>query len=112
MPKSHADIETSLLKETNGYRWILQKPYLLAYLTYNLFQTLSAELQKLHTDIGDKKDDLLKSITSAGGNSERFSQCFSNLQAWLQLTQTAAASRSESMKTEMDHYINYQVSQG
>ncbi|KAM3852614.1 nesprin-2 isoform 7-T7 [Vipera latastei] len=74
----------------------------------NLFQTLSAELQKLYTDIGDKKDDLLKSITSAGGNSERFSQCFSNLQAWLQLTQTAAASRSESMKTEMDHYINYQ----
>ncbi|XP_025025751.1 nesprin-2, partial [Python bivittatus] len=73
-----------------------------------LYETLSAELQKLHTDIGDKKDDLLKSITSAGGNSERFSQCFSNLQAWLQLTQTAAASRSESMKTEMDHYINYQ----
>ncbi|XP_026579965.1 nesprin-2-like, partial [Pseudonaja textilis] len=73
-----------------------------------LYETLSAELQKLHTDIGDKKDDLLKSITSAGGNSERFSQCFSNLQAWLQLTQTTAASRSESMKTEMDHYINYQ----
>ncbi|XP_013914384.1 PREDICTED: nesprin-2, partial [Thamnophis sirtalis] len=73
-----------------------------------LYETLSAELQKLHTDIGDKKDDLLKAITSAGGNSERFSQCFSNLQAWLQLTQTAAASRSESMKTEMDHYINYQ----
>ncbi|XP_063145116.1 nesprin-2 [Candoia aspera] len=73
-----------------------------------LYETLSAELQKLHTDIGDKKDDLLKSITSAGGNSERFSQCFSNLQAWLQLTQTAAAFRSESVKTEMDHYINYQ----
>ncbi|XP_070607106.1 nesprin-2 isoform X2 [Erythrolamprus reginae] len=73
-----------------------------------LYETLSAELQKLHTDIGDKKDDLLKSITSGGGNFERFSQCFSNLQAWLQLTQTAAASRSKSMKTEMDHYINYQ----
>ncbi|KAF7251870.1 Nesprin-2 [Varanus komodoensis] len=73
-----------------------------------LYETLSAELQKLHGYIGDKKDDLLKSISSAGRNPQRFSQCFNDLQAWLQLTQAAADSRSKSMKTELDHYSDYQ----
>ncbi|KAH0620304.1 hypothetical protein JD844_020517 [Phrynosoma platyrhinos] len=73
-----------------------------------LYETLSAELQKLHADIGDKKEDLLKSITSAGGNPERFSQCFSSLQAWLQQTETATASRSKCMKADLDHYHNYE----
>uniref|UniRef100_A0A803TY05 Spectrin repeat containing nuclear envelope protein 2 n=1 Tax=Anolis carolinensis TaxID=28377 RepID=A0A803TY05_ANOCA len=73
-----------------------------------LYETLSAELQKLHADIGDKKEDLLKSITSAGGNPERFSQCFSNLQAWLQQTEAATASRSKCMKTDLDRYSFYQ----
>ncbi|XP_067324598.1 nesprin-2 [Anolis sagrei] len=72
------------------------------------YETLSAELQKLHADIGDKKEDLLKSITSAGGNPERFSQCFSNLQAWLQQTEAATASRSKCMKTDLDRYSFYQ----
>uniref|UniRef100_A0ABM5FBV7 Nesprin-2 isoform X3 n=1 Tax=Pogona vitticeps TaxID=103695 RepID=A0ABM5FBV7_9SAUR len=73
-----------------------------------LFETLSAELQKLHADIGDKKDALLKSITSVGGDPERFSQCFRNLQAWLQVTEAAATSRNNSMKAELDGYSNYQ----
>ncbi|XP_061468359.1 nesprin-2 isoform X2 [Rhineura floridana] len=73
-----------------------------------LYETLSAELQNLHADIGKKKDDLLRSIAAAGGNPDKFSQCFCNLQAWLQLTQAAAASRSKSMKSELDHYSNYQ----
>ncbi|KAJ6658015.1 hypothetical protein lerEdw1_001674 [Lerista edwardsae] len=73
-----------------------------------LYETLSVELQTLHKDIGDKKVDLLKSITFAGGNADRFSQCFSSLQDRLQLTQEAAASRSKSMKTELDHHSNYQ----
>ncbi|XP_062974204.1 nesprin-2-like [Elgaria multicarinata webbii] len=73
-----------------------------------LYETLSAELQKLHADIGEKKEDLLKPIASAGGDPERFAQCFSNLQAWLQLTHAAANSRSKSMKAELDHYSNYQ----
>ncbi|XP_066485712.1 nesprin-2 isoform X2 [Tiliqua scincoides] len=73
-----------------------------------LYETLSAELQTLHKDVGDKKVDLLKSITLAGGNAETLSQCFSSLQAWLQLTQAAAASRSKSMKMELDHHSNYQ----
>ncbi|XP_054826558.1 nesprin-2-like isoform X2 [Eublepharis macularius] len=73
-----------------------------------LYETLSVELQKLHTDIGEKKDDLLKSVTSSGGSPDRFSQCFSNLQAWLQLTQEATASRGKSMKAELDLYSNFQ----
>ncbi|XP_053143373.1 nesprin-2 isoform X2 [Hemicordylus capensis] len=73
-----------------------------------LCETLSVELQKLHADIGNKKDDLLKSITSAGGDTDRFSQCFSSLQAWLQMTEAAAASRSKSVKAELNHYSNYQ----
>ncbi|XP_033028646.1 nesprin-2 [Lacerta agilis] len=73
-----------------------------------LYETLSAELQKLHADIGEKKDDLLKSIASAGGNADRFSECFSNLQSWLQSTQAAASSRSKSIKAELDQYSQYQ----
>ncbi|XP_042310386.1 nesprin-2 isoform X2 [Sceloporus undulatus] len=73
-----------------------------------LYETLSAELQKLHVDIGEKKEDLLKSITSAGGNPERFSQCFINLQTWLQQTEAATASRSKCMKADLDHYSNYE----
>uniref|UniRef100_A0A670I6Q1 Spectrin repeat containing nuclear envelope protein 2 n=1 Tax=Podarcis muralis TaxID=64176 RepID=A0A670I6Q1_PODMU len=73
-----------------------------------LYETLSAELQKLHADIGEKKDDLLRSIASAGGNADRFSECFSNLQSWLQSTQAAASSRSKSIKAELDQYSQYQ----
>ncbi|XP_060117529.1 nesprin-2 [Heteronotia binoei] len=79
-----------------------------APLQQELYETLSVELQKLHADIGKKKDDLLKSITSAGGSPDRFSQCFSNLQAWLQLTQEATASRGKSMKAELDSCSNFQ----
>ncbi|XP_015272130.1 PREDICTED: nesprin-2-like, partial [Gekko japonicus] len=73
-----------------------------------VYETLSVELQKLHADIGQKKDDLLKSVTSAGGSPDRFSQCFSNLQAWLQSTQEATASRGKSMKAELDYHNNFQ----
>ncbi|XP_074921846.1 nesprin-2 [Chelonoidis abingdonii] len=73
-----------------------------------LYETLSLELQKLHTDIRDKKDDLLKSITCADGSADVFFECFNNLQARLELTQTAAASRSKSMKAGLDHNSNYQ----
>uniref|UniRef100_A0A8C3T368 Spectrin repeat containing nuclear envelope protein 2 n=1 Tax=Chelydra serpentina TaxID=8475 RepID=A0A8C3T368_CHESE len=73
-----------------------------------LYETLSLELQKLHTDIRDKKDDLLKSITCADGSTDVFFECFNNLQARLELTQTAAASRSKSMKAGLDHNTNYQ----
>ncbi|XP_060127420.1 nesprin-2 isoform X2 [Zootoca vivipara] len=73
-----------------------------------LYETLSAELQKLHADIGEKKDDLLRSIASAGGNADRFSECFSNLQSWLQSTQAATSLRSKSIKAELDHYSQYQ----
>uniref|UniRef100_A0A8C4VGV8 Spectrin repeat containing nuclear envelope protein 2 n=1 Tax=Gopherus evgoodei TaxID=1825980 RepID=A0A8C4VGV8_9SAUR len=73
-----------------------------------LYETLSLELQKLHTDIRDKKDDLLKSITCADGSADVFFECFNNLQARLELTQTAAASRSKSMKAGLDQSSNYQ----
>ncbi|XP_044871388.1 nesprin-2 isoform X3 [Mauremys mutica] len=73
-----------------------------------LYETLSLELQKLHTDIRDKKDDLLKSITCADGSADVFFECFNNLQARLELTQTAAASRSKSMKAELDLNSNHQ----
>ena len=103
-----------MLKKNLG--WVLQLRdilqngiYLLASFAFFLFQSLSAELQKLHADIGDKKDALLKSITSVGGDPERFSQCFRNLQAWLQVTEAAATSRNNSMKAELDGYSNYQV---
>ncbi|XP_077180010.1 nesprin-2 isoform X2 [Paroedura picta] len=73
-----------------------------------LYETLSMELQKLHADIGKKKDDLLKSVASSGGSPDRFSQCFGDLQAWLQLAQEATASRGKSMKAEQDYYSNFQ----
>ncbi|XP_039390571.1 nesprin-2 isoform X4 [Mauremys reevesii] len=73
-----------------------------------LYETLSLELQKLHTDIRDKKDDLLKSITCADGSTDVFFECFNNLQARLERTQTAAASRSKSMKAGLDQNSNYQ----
>ncbi|XP_032044123.1 nesprin-2 isoform X1 [Aythya fuligula] len=73
-----------------------------------LYETLSIELQKLHTDLSDKKDDLLKSITCAGGSTDVFCECFSNLQARLEQTQAATASRSNSMKAGLDHNSNYQ----
>jgi len=67
------------------------------------------ELQKLHTDLSDKKDDLLKSISCAGGSTDVFCECFNNLQARLEQTQAATASRSNSMKAGLDHNSNYQV---
>ncbi|NXI70462.1 SYNE2 protein, partial [Anseranas semipalmata] len=73
-----------------------------------LYETLSVELQKLHADLSDKKDDLLKSITCAGGSTDVFCECFSNLQARLEQTQAATASRSNSMKAGLDHNSNYQ----
>ncbi|XP_042670139.1 nesprin-2 isoform X5 [Centrocercus urophasianus] len=73
-----------------------------------LYETLSVELQKLHADLSDKKDDLLKSITCAGGSTDVFCECFNNLQAWLEQTQAATASRSNSMKAGLDHNTSYQ----
>ncbi|NXC37840.1 SYNE2 protein, partial [Penelope pileata] len=73
-----------------------------------LYETLSVELQKLHADLSDKKDDLLKSITCAGGSADVFCECFDNLQARLEQTQAATASRSSSMKAGLDHNSNYQ----
>ncbi|XP_067151183.1 nesprin-2 [Apteryx mantelli] len=73
-----------------------------------LYETLSVELQKLHADLSDKKDDLLKSITCAGGSTDVFCECFNNLQARLEQTQAATASRSNSMKAGLDHNSNYQ----
>uniref|UniRef100_A0A663LXI0 Spectrin repeat containing nuclear envelope protein 2 n=1 Tax=Athene cunicularia TaxID=194338 RepID=A0A663LXI0_ATHCN len=71
-------------------------------------QTLSVELQKLHADLSDKKDDLLKSISCAGGSTDVFCKCFNNLQARLEQTQAATVSRSNSMKAGLDHNSNYQ----
>uniref|UniRef100_A0A8C0BE69 Spectrin repeat containing nuclear envelope protein 2 n=1 Tax=Buteo japonicus TaxID=224669 RepID=A0A8C0BE69_9AVES len=73
-----------------------------------LYETLSVELQKLHADLSDKKDDLLKSISCAGGSTDVFCECFNNLQARLEQTQAATASRSNSMKAGLDHNSNYQ----
>ncbi|XP_069712839.1 nesprin-2 [Phaenicophaeus curvirostris] len=73
-----------------------------------LFKTFSVELQNLHTYLSDKKDDLLKSISSAGGSRDVFCECFNNLQARLEQTQAATVSRSSSMKAELDHNSNYQ----
>ncbi|XP_075359888.1 nesprin-2 isoform X3 [Mycteria americana] len=73
-----------------------------------LYETLSVELQKLHADLSDKKDDLLKSISCAGGSTDVFCECFNNLQARLEQTQAATASRSSSMKAGLDHNSNYQ----
>ncbi|XP_017663044.1 PREDICTED: nesprin-2 isoform X1 [Lepidothrix coronata] len=72
-----------------------------------LYETLSVELQKLHADLSDKKDDLLKSISCAGGSTDVFCECFNNLQARLEQTQAATASRSNSMKAGLDHNSNY-----
>ncbi|KAL2304033.1 hypothetical protein Nmel_009323 [Mimus melanotis] len=72
-----------------------------------LYETLSVELQKLHADLSDKKDDLLKSISCAGGSTDVFCECFNNLQARLEQTQAATASRSSSMKAGLDHNSNY-----
>lgn len=66
------------------------------------------ELQKLHADLSDKKDDL-KSVSHAGGSTDVFSECFNNLQARLEQTQAATALRSNSMKAGLDHNSNYQV---
>uniref|UniRef100_A0A8C0UZ05 Spectrin repeat containing nuclear envelope protein 2 n=1 Tax=Cyanistes caeruleus TaxID=156563 RepID=A0A8C0UZ05_CYACU len=74
-----------------------------------LYETLSVELQKLHADLSDKKDDLLKSISCAGGSTDVFCECFNNLQARLEQTQAATASRSSSMKAGLDHNSNYLV---
>ncbi|XP_075568151.1 nesprin-2 [Pelecanus crispus] len=73
-----------------------------------LYETLSVEVQKLHADLSDKKDDLLKSISCAGGSTDVFCECFNNLQARLEQTQAATASRSNSMKAGLDHNSNYQ----
>uniref|UniRef100_A0A8C3KFK5 Spectrin repeat containing nuclear envelope protein 2 n=1 Tax=Calidris pygmaea TaxID=425635 RepID=A0A8C3KFK5_9CHAR len=66
------------------------------------------ELQKLHADLSDRKDDLLKSISCAGGSTDVFCECFNNLQARLEQTQAATASRSSSVKAGLDHNSNYQ----
>uniref|UniRef100_A0A669QTS1 Spectrin repeat containing nuclear envelope protein 2 n=1 Tax=Phasianus colchicus TaxID=9054 RepID=A0A669QTS1_PHACC len=71
-------------------------------------QQVLYELQKLHADLSDKKDDLLKSITCAGGSTDVFCECFNNLQAWLEQTQAATASRSNSVKAGLDHNTSYQ----
>lgn len=67
------------------------------------------ELQKLHADLSEKKEDLLKSISCAGGSTDVFCECFNNLQARLEQTQAATASRSSSMKAGLDHNSNYLV---
>uniref|UniRef100_A0A8C6IUA3 Uncharacterized protein n=1 Tax=Melopsittacus undulatus TaxID=13146 RepID=A0A8C6IUA3_MELUD len=72
-----------------------------------LYETISVELQKLHADLSDKKDDL-KSVIHAGGSTDVFSECFNNLQARLEQTQAATALRSNSMKAGLDHNSNYQ----
>ncbi|XP_066045092.1 nesprin-2 isoform X1 [Chamaea fasciata] len=72
-----------------------------------LYETLSVELQKLHADLSEKKEDLLKSISCAGGSTDVFCECFNNLQARLEQTQAATASRSSSMKAGLDHNSNY-----
>ncbi|KAM6273721.1 nesprin-2-like [Porphyrio hochstetteri] len=79
-----------------------------AALQQALYETLSVELQKLHTDLSDKKDDLLKSISCADGSTDVFCECFNNLQEHLERTQAATASRSSSMKAGLDHNTNYQ----
>ncbi|XP_009079159.1 PREDICTED: nesprin-2-like, partial [Acanthisitta chloris] len=70
-------------------------------------ETLSVELQKLHADLSDKKDDLLKSLSCADGSTDVFCECFDNLQARLEQTQAATASRSNSVKAGLDHNSNY-----
>ncbi|XP_057272197.1 nesprin-2 isoform X1 [Pezoporus wallicus] len=72
-----------------------------------LYETLSVELQNLHADLSDKKDDL-KSVIRAGGSTDVFSECFNNLQARLEQTQAATALRSNSMKAGLNHNSNYQ----
>uniref|UniRef100_A0A8C4V5A0 Spectrin repeat containing nuclear envelope protein 2 n=1 Tax=Falco tinnunculus TaxID=100819 RepID=A0A8C4V5A0_FALTI len=61
-----------------------------------------------HWETYDKKDDLLKCIGCAGESTDEFCKCFNNLQAWLEQTAAATASRSNSMKDELDHNSNYQ----
>uniref|UniRef100_A0A5F8GSM9 Spectrin repeat containing nuclear envelope protein 2 n=1 Tax=Monodelphis domestica TaxID=13616 RepID=A0A5F8GSM9_MONDO len=72
------------------------------------YEMLSLELQKLHSSITNKKEDLLKLISHSGKNSSVFFECFKNLQTRLEETRTAAASRSQSMKSGIDHNSDYQ----
>ncbi|XP_072485533.1 nesprin-2 isoform X2 [Notamacropus eugenii] len=72
------------------------------------YETLSLELRKLHSAITSKKDDLLKLISHPGKKSSVFFECFNNLQTRLDQTQVAAASRSQFMKSGIDHNSDYQ----
>ncbi|XP_030070635.1 nesprin-2 [Microcaecilia unicolor] len=71
-------------------------------------EALSAELGKLHTEMMNKKDVLLKSLSGAGRTTDVICQCFNNIQAWLKLTHAVAISRSKSMKARLDQSCNYQ----
>uniref|UniRef100_A0A4X2LQP5 Nesprin-2 n=1 Tax=Vombatus ursinus TaxID=29139 RepID=A0A4X2LQP5_VOMUR len=72
------------------------------------YETLALELQKLHSAVTNRKDGLLKLISHPGKNSNVFFECFENLQTRLEQTQAAAASRSQSMKSGIDHHSDYQ----
>ncbi|XP_049467402.1 nesprin-2 isoform X6 [Panthera uncia] len=72
------------------------------------YETLALELKKLYLAMGDKKDDLLKSMTWSGKNANLFHECFNNLQVYLEHTQATAASRSKSLKAGLDYNRSYQ----
>ncbi|XP_054546967.1 nesprin-2 isoform X3 [Talpa occidentalis] len=72
------------------------------------YETLALELKKLYLAMSDKKDDILKAMTWPGKNTSLFSECFNNLQVYLEHTQSAATSRNRSLKAGLDYNRSYQ----
>ncbi|KAG8511744.1 Nesprin-2, partial [Galemys pyrenaicus] len=72
------------------------------------YETLALQLKKLYLAMSDKKNDILKAVTWPGKNTSLFPECFDNLQVYLEHTQTAAASRSRSLKAGLDYNRSYQ----
>ncbi|XP_029453986.1 nesprin-2 isoform X2 [Rhinatrema bivittatum] len=71
-------------------------------------EALSSELGKLHAEMMDRKDVLLKSLSCAGRSPEVAGHCFNSIQAWLKLTHATALSRSKSIKAGLEQNCNYQ----
>ncbi|XP_073923916.1 nesprin-2 isoform X5 [Castor canadensis] len=72
------------------------------------FEELALELKKLYLALSDKKDNLLKAISWPGKNTKLLSECFDDLQLYLEHTQAKAASRSKSLKASLDYNYSYQ----
>ncbi|XP_004681849.1 PREDICTED: nesprin-2 isoform X2 [Condylura cristata] len=72
------------------------------------YEMLALELKKLYLAMSDKKDNILKAMTQSGKNTSLLPECFDNLQVYLEHTQTAAASKSKSLKAGLDYNCSYQ----